>query len=299
MSFLIVFLLYACYQPLRFSIEDPERQARYAAVFSIVAGAFVPLNFMAVRMAQSLVHPRVLGDHRRRDARLDAAHVPRLADRHGAAVRDAVEVRARVQARDVPAAGAEAPARRRRGAGPPTRAAPRRRSSDARAPARRGGQVRRRGVPGLPRAGPDLRGDHGRAAGAHRAGPGRGDRRCWSGASPRRRTSGSRSRGERALRRSGASHKTAPLAVRERLALLDGQVEAFLHELVAHPGSPRPSRSRPATAPSSTSSASSRSRRVAAMLARARAAARRRRSTSSATATPRGTCTGSSAGWTR
>jgi heme exporter protein C len=59
-SFLIVFLLYACYQPLRFSIEDPERQARYAAVFSIVGGAFVPLNFMAVRAAQSLTHPRVL-----------------------------------------------------------------------------------------------------------------------------------------------------------------------------------------------------------------------------------------------
>ena len=37
-SFLIVFLLYACYQPLRFSIEDPERQARYAAVFAIVGG---------------------------------------------------------------------------------------------------------------------------------------------------------------------------------------------------------------------------------------------------------------------
>ena len=30
-SFLIVFLLYATYQPLRFSIEDRERQARYAA----------------------------------------------------------------------------------------------------------------------------------------------------------------------------------------------------------------------------------------------------------------------------
>jgi heme exporter protein C len=59
-SFLIIFLLYACYQPLRFSIEDPETQARYAAVFSIVAGAFVPLNFMAVRMAQSVAHPRVL-----------------------------------------------------------------------------------------------------------------------------------------------------------------------------------------------------------------------------------------------
>jgi heme exporter protein C len=59
-SFLIVFLLYACYQPLRFSIEDPERQARSAAVFSIVAGAFVPLNFLAVRLAESFSHPRVL-----------------------------------------------------------------------------------------------------------------------------------------------------------------------------------------------------------------------------------------------
>jgi heme exporter protein C len=46
-SFLIVFLLYACYQPLRFSIED---------------GAFVPLNFTAVRMAESLSHPRVLSE---------------------------------------------------------------------------------------------------------------------------------------------------------------------------------------------------------------------------------------------
>jgi heme exporter protein C len=59
-SFLIVFLLYACYQPLRFSIEDPERQARTAAVFAIVAGAFVPLNFLAVRLAQAYTHPRVL-----------------------------------------------------------------------------------------------------------------------------------------------------------------------------------------------------------------------------------------------
>src|SRR5436309_11335780 len=59
-SFLIIFLLYACYQPLRFSIEDPERQARYASVFSVLAGAFVPLNFIAVRLAQSFVHPRVL-----------------------------------------------------------------------------------------------------------------------------------------------------------------------------------------------------------------------------------------------
>ena len=59
-SFLIVFLLFACYQPLRFSIEDPERQARYAAVFSIVGGVFVPLNFAAVRSATQDIHPRTL-----------------------------------------------------------------------------------------------------------------------------------------------------------------------------------------------------------------------------------------------
>jgi heme exporter protein C len=59
-SFLIVVLLFATYQPLRFSIEDPERQARYASVFAVVAGAFVPMNFIAVRLAQQFVHPRVL-----------------------------------------------------------------------------------------------------------------------------------------------------------------------------------------------------------------------------------------------
>jgi heme exporter protein C len=58
-SFLIVFLMYATYYPFRYAIEDRERQARYASVFAIAAGAFVPLNFMAVRMAESLVHPRV------------------------------------------------------------------------------------------------------------------------------------------------------------------------------------------------------------------------------------------------
>jgi heme exporter protein C len=60
-SFLIVFLMYATYYPFRYAIEDRERQGRYASVFAIAAGAFVPLNFMAVRMAESLVHPRTFG----------------------------------------------------------------------------------------------------------------------------------------------------------------------------------------------------------------------------------------------
>jgi len=59
-SFLVVVLLYCVYYPLRFSIEDRERQARYSSVFAIAAGAFVPLNFAAVRMAEAYTHPRVL-----------------------------------------------------------------------------------------------------------------------------------------------------------------------------------------------------------------------------------------------
>jgi heme exporter protein C len=59
-SYLIVLLLFCTYQPLRFSIEDPERQSLYASVFAVVAGAFVPLNFLAVRLATAYVHPRVL-----------------------------------------------------------------------------------------------------------------------------------------------------------------------------------------------------------------------------------------------
>ena len=59
-SYLIVVLLFATYQPLRFSIEDPERQSRYASVFAVTAGAFVPMNFIAVRLAAEYVHPRVL-----------------------------------------------------------------------------------------------------------------------------------------------------------------------------------------------------------------------------------------------
>jgi heme exporter protein C len=58
-SFLLVMLLYATYQPLRFAIEDPERQARAASVFAITAGAFVPINFAIVRLSTAYVHPRL------------------------------------------------------------------------------------------------------------------------------------------------------------------------------------------------------------------------------------------------
>ena len=98
-SFLIVFLLYCVYYPLRFSIEDPDRQARYSSVFAITAGAFVPLNFIAVRLAEKFTHPRVLsqtGGSMPGEMRL--TFLVSLA-RNGAPVRDALEARADRQAR--------------------------------------------------------------------------------------------------------------------------------------------------------------------------------------------------------
>ena len=59
-SFLLIMLLYATYQPMRFAIEDPERQARAASVFAITAGVFVPINFAIVRLSTAFVHPRTL-----------------------------------------------------------------------------------------------------------------------------------------------------------------------------------------------------------------------------------------------
>ena len=92
-SYLIVLLLFATYQPLRFSIEDPERQARYASVFAIVAAAFVPLNFLAVSLATAYVHPRVLTLSSANLPPVDGPGLRGLDRRHRAAVRDAVEVR--------------------------------------------------------------------------------------------------------------------------------------------------------------------------------------------------------------
>ncbi len=96
-SFLIVMLLYATYQPLRFAIEDPERQARYASVFAITAGAFVPMNFLAVRLASSYLHPRVLGSSSNLPAPMAFTFGVSLGG-DGTAVRDALLIRAHRQA---------------------------------------------------------------------------------------------------------------------------------------------------------------------------------------------------------
>ena len=59
-SFLIVFLFYAMYQPIRLAFDDPRRQATAASVFAVIGGVMVPVNFAVVRMADAYLHPRTL-----------------------------------------------------------------------------------------------------------------------------------------------------------------------------------------------------------------------------------------------
>ncbi len=52
-SFLIVFLLYCTYYPFALRDRGPRAPGALPSVFAITAGAFVPLNFIAVRLAQT------------------------------------------------------------------------------------------------------------------------------------------------------------------------------------------------------------------------------------------------------
>ncbi len=54
------FLMYVAYLMLRSGIDDPNRRARFAAVYGIVGALTVPLNFLVSRVLQS-VHPAVFG----------------------------------------------------------------------------------------------------------------------------------------------------------------------------------------------------------------------------------------------
>jgi heme exporter protein C len=54
------FLMYVAYLMLRAGIEDPNRRARFAAVYGVVGALTVPLNFLVSRVLQS-VHPAVYG----------------------------------------------------------------------------------------------------------------------------------------------------------------------------------------------------------------------------------------------
>ena len=55
----ICLLLYIGYVMLRGAIDNPDRQARFAAVYALIAAVSVPINWMAIRWWRT-IHPAVI-----------------------------------------------------------------------------------------------------------------------------------------------------------------------------------------------------------------------------------------------
>ncbi len=56
----IVELIYAAYLLLRQGVDDPERRARFSAIYAIFGFFSVPLTFISIRMLRT-IHPVVIG----------------------------------------------------------------------------------------------------------------------------------------------------------------------------------------------------------------------------------------------
>ncbi len=56
----IMELVYAAYLMLRQGIEDPDRRARFGAVYAIIGFVSVPLTFLSIRIFRT-IHPVVIG----------------------------------------------------------------------------------------------------------------------------------------------------------------------------------------------------------------------------------------------
>ena len=55
--FLVLFLFYSTYFMLRFSIDDGARRANISAVYALFGVALIPISFLAIRLAEDIVHP--------------------------------------------------------------------------------------------------------------------------------------------------------------------------------------------------------------------------------------------------
>jgi len=56
----ILEMIYLAYLLLRQGIEDPERRARFCAVYTLIGSISVPISFMSIRIWQT-IHPAVIG----------------------------------------------------------------------------------------------------------------------------------------------------------------------------------------------------------------------------------------------
>lgn len=56
----ILEMIYVAYLMLRQGIEDPERRARFGAVYTLIGGLSVPVTFLSIRLWQT-IHPAIIG----------------------------------------------------------------------------------------------------------------------------------------------------------------------------------------------------------------------------------------------
>jgi heme exporter protein C len=53
----VLFLFYAAYFMLRFSIDAGPARARMSAVYALFGVVLIPVSFLAIRLAQTFLHP--------------------------------------------------------------------------------------------------------------------------------------------------------------------------------------------------------------------------------------------------
>ena len=61
--FLVLFLFYAAYFMLRFSVDPGPQQANFSAVYALFGVVLIPISFLAIRLAQNYIHPVVFTRH--------------------------------------------------------------------------------------------------------------------------------------------------------------------------------------------------------------------------------------------
>ena len=57
--FLVLFLFYSAYFMLRYSVDPGPRRARMSAVYALFGVVLIPVSFLAIRLAEGLIHPVV------------------------------------------------------------------------------------------------------------------------------------------------------------------------------------------------------------------------------------------------
>jgi heme exporter protein C len=57
--FLVLFLFYAAYFMLRYSVDPGPRRANLSAVYALFGVALIPVSFLAIRLSKDIIHPVV------------------------------------------------------------------------------------------------------------------------------------------------------------------------------------------------------------------------------------------------